>query len=96
MVTIDLNVLLLKVHSDNVNNFFWKLIDSSKQISAADSSPEIPSTIHSVIVGIGSRAKAQVRNVVFCSNCPICEFAFWHAHGWSEAWYEDYSTAYTL
>lgn len=64
-------MLLLEVHPDDVNSFFWKPIDSSKQVSVADNSPEIP-----VVVGSESRAKAQATNVVFCSNCPICEFAF--------------------
>lgn len=64
-------MLLLELHPDDVNSFFWKLIDSSKQVSVADSSPEIP-----VVVGSESCAKAQARNVVFCSNCPVGEFAF--------------------
>lgn len=64
-------MLLLEVHPNDVNNFFWKLIDSFKQISAADSSPEI-----AVVLGSGSHGKAQARNVVFCSNCPVYEFAF--------------------
>lgn len=51
-------MLLLELHPDDVNRFFWKLIDSSKQVSVADSSPEIP-----VVVGSESRAKAQARNV---------------------------------
>lgn len=64
-------MLLLEVHPNDVNSFFWKFIDSSKQISAADSFPEIL-----VVVESGSHGKAQARNVVSCSNCPICEFVF--------------------
>lgn len=65
------DVLLLEMHLSDVNSFSWKLIDTSKQTSDADSPPEIP-----VVVGNGRHAKAQARNVVFCNNCPICEFAF--------------------
>lgn len=65
-------MLLLEMRPNDVNNLFWKLVDTSKQISDPDSTTEIP-----VVEGSGGYAKAQARNVVFCSNYPICEFVFW-------------------
>lgn len=59
-------VLLLEVHPNDVNNFFRKLIDTSSESCDGDSPPEIPA-----VAGSGGRA----RNRVFCSNCPVCEFA---------------------
>lgn len=57
------------MHPKYANNFFWKLIDTSKHTPDADSPLEIP-----VVAGSGWHTKAQVRNVVFCKNYLICEF----------------------
>lgn len=59
------DVLVWGMHPSVVKNNFWKLIDTSKQSSDADSPPGIP-----VVVGNGGCAKAQARNTVFCNICP--------------------------